>query len=384
MNAEEATRVRLGARPDTAPEVLRGLVADGSVTVRSALAMNSATEPETNAALAADPDERVRLLLARKLSMLAPALSGGAMTRLRQQALATLIAMAEDETERVRAAIAEAVKDLPDVPRAAILRLAHDSAAAVCEPVIRFSSLLTSDDLVALVAAAPSGGTCVAVARRLSIDDTVSEAVASGGTDDAVLALLMNRSAQIREATIDALVERSIDHPAWHDPLVRRPALSTRSTRMLALIVADQLLEIMAARTDLDPVMAADLRARVAANLERDPATQPANAPVENPTEADLLGAARAGDTRTAAVMLAQAAHVPLPVVLRAATLRSAKGLLSLVWKAGFSMHAGYAMEILLARLSPGAALKAGPGNSYPLSAQEMCWQVDFLSGKDR
>jgi hypothetical protein len=47
-------------------------------------------------------------------------------------------------------------------------------------------------------------------------------------------------------------------------------------------------------------------------------------------------------------------------------------------------MHAGYAMEILLARLSPGAALKAGPGNSYPLSAQEMCWQVDFLSGKDR
>ena len=105
--------------------------------------------------------------------------------------------------------------------------------------------------------------------------------------------------------------------------------------------------------------------------------------PGAKPTEADLLEAARDGDARKAVGILAAAAEVPLPAVHRAATLRSAKGLVSFAWKAGFSMKAGYAVQVLLARLSPGAALKPGPGNSFPLSVQEMCWQLDFLNGKE-
>ena len=58
-------------------------------------------------------------------------------------------------------------------------------------------------------------------------------------------------------------------------------------------------------------------------------------------------------------------------------------GLVSLVWKAGFTMKSGYAMQVLLARLSPGVAIKSGPGNSFPLSVQEMCWQLDFLGGDE-
>jgi uncharacterized protein (DUF2336 family) len=392
MALGEATRVRLGAQLDTTPEVLRALATDTSVMVRASLALNPATPPETNAALAGDADERVRALLARKLGLLVPALSASGQERLRRQTLDTLTALAEDETVRVRAAIADAVKDLPDAPRAVILRLAHDAEVMVCEPVIRFSPLLTSDDLVSLVAAAPSSGTGVAVARRLSIDAAVSDAVAAGGTDDAVLVLLMNGSAQIREATLDALVERSVEHPDWHDPLIRRPVLSDQSVKTLARIVADHVLEVLAARSDLDPALAAELRARVSARLQRPPeAAEPAARTAEpaeaartaKPTEADLLAAAGEGDVRKAAVMLAAAAEVPLPAVRRAATLRSAKGLVSLAWKAGFSMQTGYAMQVLLAGLSPGAALKAGPGNSFPMSVQEMSWQVDFLSSKE-
>lgn len=386
MALGEATRVRLGAQPDTTPEVLHALASDASVMVRASLALNPATPPETNAALAGDADDRVRALLARKLGMLVPALSASAQERLRRQTLDTLSALAEDETVRVRAAIADAVKDLPDTPRAIILRLAHDAEVLVCEPVIRFSPLLTSDDLVALVAAAPSSGTGVAVARRPAIDAAVSDAIAAGGTDNAVLALLMNGTAQIREATLDALVERSVEHPDWHDPLVRRPALSDRSAKTLARIVADHLLETLAARGDLDPALAADLRTLVSARLgcaeavaePAEPAARPAK-----PTEADLLEAAREGDARKAAMLLAAAADVALPAVRRAATLRSAKGLVSLAWKAGFSMQTGYAMQVLLAGLAPGTAIKPGPGNSFPMSVQEMSWQVDFLSGKE-
>jgi uncharacterized protein (DUF2336 family) len=382
MAPGEATRVRLSAQSDTMPDVLHGFATDVSVMVRAALALNPSAPSETNAALAGDPDERVRALVARKLGLLLPSLSAGARDGLSRRTLEMLTALAEDETVRVRAVIADAVKDMPETPRAIILRLAYDAEMTVCEPVIRFSPLLTSADLVALVVAAPSAGTGVAVARRAALDTAVTNAVASKGTDDAVLALLMNGSAQIREATLDGLVDRSVDHPAWHDPLVRRPALSDRSIKTLSWIVADHLLEVLAARSGLDPVLAADLRARVSSRLQRGPEVEEPSARADKPAEADLLAAVREGDARKAAVMLAAAADVPLRAVRHAAALRSAKGLVSLTWKAGFSMRTGHAMQVLLAGLSPGTALKPGPGNTFPLSPREMLWQVEFLIGQ--
>jgi hypothetical protein len=77
--------------------------------------------------------------------------------------------------------------------------------------------------------------------------------------------------------------------------------------------------------------------------------------------------------------MLAVAADVPLALVERAATLRSAKGVLSLVWKAGFSMKLAVPLQSLLARLGPGAMLTPGPAGTFPLAIEEMRWQIQFL-----
>ena len=399
MEPDEASRVRLSAQPETSPAVLRSLATDSSVTVRATLAMNPSAPPDANAALARDPDERVRALLARKLCSLAPSLSGKAHARLRRETQETLMALAEDEAVRVRAVIADVVKDLADVPRALILRLAHDRSETVCEPVIRFSPLLTTGDLLALVAAAPSAATRLAVASRPGIGAEISDALVAHGTDDVVTALLTNGSAQIREMTLDALVGRSVDHPAWQEPLVRRPALSPWAIKTLSQIVADHLLEVLASRGDLDPLLASELRDRVNARLgvSRPGVSRPgvsgiasrdappaAEKPLAKPTETEMMAVLRDGDACRAILLLAAAAEVPKDVVQRAATLRSAKGLISLAWKAGFSMKTGYALEVSLARLSPGVALKPGPGNSFPLSIQEMRWQLDFLSGGGR
>ena len=64
----------------------------------------------------------------------------------------------------------------------------------------------------------------------------------------------------------------------------------------------------------------------------------------------------------------------------RAASLRSAKGLISLVWKAGFTMRVAVALQTLLARLAPDAVLMAGPGGGFPLAVEEMRWQLEFLA----
>jgi uncharacterized protein (DUF2336 family) len=393
----EAARVRLGASRSTSPDILRRLAGDASITVRVALALNPAAPPAVETSLARDRDERVRALLARKLAMLVPDLAGAEKVALQSHTHEMLGLLVQDAAVRVRSAIADAVKQMPEAPRGLILRLAHDAELPVSEPVIRFSPLLTSDDLLALLADAPVKA--LAVARRPGIDSMVSDAVAASADSTVVRALLENESAQIREATLDALIARGVEHPDWHAPLVRRPELPPRAARALSEIVTTCLLEELAARADLPADLARDLRARVAARLGggQAPTRPAADITLEEAlaearslavacklSEDLLLGAASRGEVRLASAMLAVAATLPVSVVDRAVRLRSAKGLVSLTWKAGFTMRAAAVLQTVLARLAPEAVLPAGPGGSFPLALEEMRWQIDFLSRTGR
>lgn len=399
IDPNEAARVRRGASAASPPDVLRELANDSSITVRAALALNPAAPTRVNRLLAHDSDERVRILLARKLAALAPSLSVADQSRLQCETWDLLTALVADEAVRVRAAIADVVKDLADVPRELILRLAGDLAFPVSGPVIRLSPLLTSGDLLALLAAAPRPEVSLAVAGRAHLDEAVSDAIAATADSTAIRALLANPSAQIREATLDTLVARSVNHVDWHEPLVQRPALPPRAARMLSEIVATHLLEILATRADLTPSLAEELRGRLAVRLTLvDPAplakgdTTPEQAYAQaralaergKLSEETILEAARRGEARYATALLAIAAGLPVSAVERAAALRSAKGLVSLAWKAGFTMRTAGALQSLLARIAPELALTAGPSGSFPLTIEEMRWQLDFLGRMGR
>jgi hypothetical protein len=93
-----------------------------------------------------------------------------------------------------------------------------------------------------------------------------------------------------------------------------------------------------------------------------------------------LLEALQRAEVRYAAALLAVAARVPLAVVDRAAALRSAKGLVSLAWQAGFSMEVALPLQAQLARLPPAAILQPPPQGGFPLMVEEMRWQLAFLS----
>lgn len=395
---DEAKRVRQGADQCAKPATLHELATDDSVMVRAAVALNPASPPQVNRALARDPDERVRILLARRLARLVPGLAAEEQRRLQRQTYDTLATLVSDTAVRVRAAIGDVLKDMAQAPHALILRLAQDETVMVSAPIIRFSPLLATEDLLSLIADARSEGTVLAVAGRPGIDAQVSDAIAATADSAAIRALLSNQSAQIREATLDALIDRAIDHPDWHEPLVQRPTLPPRAARALADIVATHLLEALAERGNMPPGLAEELQIKLAARLNsaelpprrRDPTPEEALADAQELaktgrlTEDTALEAARRGNARFAAALLAVAADMPVSVVDRAASLRSAKGLVSLAWKAGFSMRAASALQMLLGRLDPGAILPSGPGGAFPLAVEEMRWQLDFLGRAGR
>lgn len=392
LPAEEARRVRQGADAHTKPDVLKALASDQSSTVRAALALNPMSPPSVDRRLAKDPDERIRILLARRLAGLVPGLPDHEQTRLHRETYETLTALASDAAVRVRAAVAEVLKDMPQAPRALILQLAQDRNVMVSAPVILFSPRLGTDDLLELIAGAPADCTATTVAGRAGIDSRVSDAIAATANSAAIRALLANPTAQIREATLDALIDRAADHPDWHEPLVRRPALPPRAVRALADIVATHLVEVLAQRPDVPETLADELHTRLVARLQQEQPAPPHEAAMTEAlasakslakagalTEEIVLQATRSGDAQSAAAMLAVASGMPISVVLRAASLRSAKGLVSLTWKAGFGMRAATALQMLLGRLAPDAVLTATAAGAFPLGIEEMRWQLEFL-----
>jgi uncharacterized protein (DUF2336 family) len=382
-------RVRAASSRDGLPETLAPLLTDPDVTVRAALAVNPALPLPLAGQLADDPDARVRTLLARRLASVLPTLAGPECARLLDQAMESLTRLAQDEVALVRAAIAEIVQDMPQAPRALILRLVADTDMSVAEPVIRLSPLLTADDLLSLLAAPPSPLTATAIARRPGLNGAVADAIAQSGDPKAILALLRNPSAAIRESTLDSLADQAAPHVAWHQPLVHRPELSARAARALAQFVSVQLLEELARRGGLEPELVQVLQARLTAHLAQRQTEVPTRSSQDTAnaarvTEERLLDCARHGDVRACTAVLAAAAKVPPSVVDRAAMLRSTKGLVSLIWKAGLSMRVATPLQILLARLAPDAVLLPLEGDAFPLSIEEMRWQLDFLTRMGR
>ena len=396
MDTDEASRVRQGACATTSPDILRKLARDPSVTVRASLALNPALPEEVSVVLAADTDARVRTIIGNKLSTLTPTLPGEAQRRVQSHAVANLTALVADAALRVRASIAEAVKDLENGPRDIVLRLAHDPTVMVCEPVILCSPMLTQEDLVALIAAGPPPSTITAVASRPKIDAKVSDAIVETANTAAIRALLANHTAQIREATLDALAAQSEEQTEWQAPLVRRPYLPPRAQRMLSEIVTGHLLETLAARRDLDPALARTLRSTL--ELARpEPASAPsvadrtrlalarARAAQQAGTLDDnaIVDALRCNANHDAIAMLAVKADVPTTVIERACGLRSAKGVVALAWKAGLNVKTASVLQVALAHLAPDQILRPGKDGTFPLSDDEMRWQLAFLDVPD-
>jgi len=397
------TRVRLATAAATPPRLLEQLALDPDVTVRASVAMNASASPATELRLVEDRDERVRALLGGRLAALCPDLGDDELDATRMHVLGLLRRLVRDTAERVRGAIADMLKDMPGAPRELILMLAYDPVTAVSDPVIRLSPVLTEDDLIALLTAQPSAATSVAM--RIALPSRASDWLATAADDETIGVMLENRSAAIQEATLDGIVDRAEPRLRWHGPLVSRPSLTPYAARTLSGFVANDLLAALAARSDLAAPLIAELHQRLHArllNAAPEPQPRPTLPPgvswpeTDPPAAAALLlahrlfeskaldetamvAALRRGQARLATAMLAVAGSLPASHVARAITLRSAKALSALVWRAGLPASLCVPIQVALGHLKPDATL-APNGECFPLTEEEMQWQIDFLA----
>ncbi|MBP7334548.1 MAG: DUF2336 domain-containing protein [Niveispirillum sp.] len=398
-------RRMVAARADTQPEILFYLANDASAEVRREIARNNATPRQADLLLCGDPDEEVRSGLARKIALLVPSLPADRIGQLERMTMDIVESLARDQATAVRRVVAETLKDQPGAPPHLIQQLARDLELSVSGPVLRHSPLLTDDDLLSIIGSQPMDGKLVAIAQRAGISGAVSEAVARTQSEAAVAALLGNSSAQIREETLDRIIDMAPKFEPWHGPLVRRPALPPKAAARIAGFVSEQLMRVLENRTDLPPDVRAAVRTAVLdrARTNRGGGAEPLGiddeaaeeAPKERPMERakkahaagkldeDMVGAALTqGDRGFVLAALSVRANVPLDAVDKIIGGQSARGVTALCWRAKLSMRLCRQIQLRIANIPPTSVLNARDGTHYPMSDSEMTWQLEFFGLK--
>lgn len=247
-----AQRTELAGRADSPPEMLYYLAGDESPKVRRKVAINPRTPIHADELLTGDRDDEVRCELARKIARLIPGLPDDAQVKLRERMETILEKLAADHLPRVRQIVAEEIRHSDNVPKRIALRLAKDLEAVVRAPILEYSPLLSDDDLLQIIASGIVDGATAPIARRREVSEPVSDAIVATLDVSAVAALLANRNAQIREETLDTIIEQAEDIHQWHRPIVMRPELPLRAVRRVAGFVASSLLTILLERKDID------------------------------------------------------------------------------------------------------------------------------------
>ncbi len=86
------------------------------------------------------------------------------------------------------------------------------------------------------------------------------------------------------------------------------------------------------------------------------------------------------GDRGFVIAALALASGLSRPAVQKVVSMASAKGIVAVVWRAGFSMGLAEQLQLRLGRISPDAMMRAGRRGGFPISDEELDWQIEFFA----
>lgn len=374
----------LASEAKTHPEMLYYLASNGDGEIRSLVAANVSTPIQADKMLADDTLVDVREALALKISRILPDLPADDRSEVGQQSLEILEKLAADELPRVRAIVANAIKSANNIPKEMAQALARDIETAVSAPILEYSPLLSDADLNEIISSGASSGALSAIAKRANIGEGVSHDLASTLDSDAIASLLSNDSAQIREDTLDAIIDQAPGEPTWHAPLTKRSELSLGAMKRISSFVATYLVSDMIDRHNLDggaaeEILDAAREALEGAEVDDDQTAQ---------WQTQALALHEAGDIRDSLIRdqikdnvrglmihcLAAAADASARDVSAIFRSKDGKLISALAWKAGLTMRTSVALQRSVALINAKDIVPAKNGVDYPLAEKDMDW----------
>lgn len=133
------------------------------------------------------------------------------------------LVMRETET-RIRAALSKNVTQSRSLPRDIAITLARD-VAEVALPMLEYSEALSETDLIELVQATQDHARYLAISRRETVGEKLSDTLIARGNEEVAATLVQNIGADISENGMDQIVSRYPENKPLMSALVSRPTL---------------------------------------------------------------------------------------------------------------------------------------------------------------
>ncbi len=330
----------------------------------------------------------VRAALASRLGRLLPSLSRGGRDRVFELTCLALEKLAQDEATVVRMALATAIKDIACAPPSVCLRLAQDVERVVAEPILRCCAAIGDGDLLAMLKGRPPSWAVAAIAGRPQVSEPVSSAVCDIGDSEATAILLDNQGAVIPEDTLEDLIEEARMHSEWQEKLVRRPAMPRRLAMRLAGFVDQAALEYLRGREDFDAATVRDIVRVARRRIDWLRGTDPAEGPERRAArmfrkgtldEAALEDALSWKQVEFVRAALAMRSGIPPLLVDKILGSRSGRAITALAWRAELPMRTAFMLQKDMMMIPPTQFVYPREGAAYPMTADEMIWQLEFF-----
>ena len=384
-------RLKLAKNPDTHLEILYFLADDADVGVRKAVAANPSTPIHVSEALAADSDVDVKIALIKRLSALLPDLTQDQYAHLYAFAAQALGILALDEVLKVRLALSSALKDEAFAPPEVAAQLAKDLERQVSEPILKLCAAVPDDVLVDILRHHPADWVVHAIAGRKNLHESVSSAVIDTGNSKGIKALIQNTGAAMDDESVDIILAIAPEKPEWHKPLALQTHLPARVLKGIIMFVDSSIQKLIMERDDFDEETRNELMDTVSRRVNflvdekgnRITAEQKAQIlyaqkQLDDDAVKDAL-ALREYDFVYYA--LALKSGIAVEIVKQMINTGSPKAITALVWKADLRMRTALEVQKAMGKVQPREILYPKNGDSYPLTAEDLMWQINFFAG---
>lgn len=333
-------------------------------------------------------DIELRLQMGQRIARLLPELAHSKHSLLLDHTARLLKSIAQDQSMRVRAMLAEELATLPEAPPELIRQLAHDKSTQVACPILEYSPLLTDHELLELLSVSPVPGVAEAIARRSHVSESVSDAIVNTAQPGAIGMLLENEGAHIGKKSLATIIEMAPQHEIWHESLAHRPELTQKTVARISGFLSQELLMRLEQNQPIARYTKQDARAAVQHRLTSWTEEQMRQA------ERKAQSLHRAGrlddETIDTAIHQPDEPFVTASLVLRTMMTRqkvqkilrsgSASAITALAWEAALPMRSATALQMKIGQVHHTKLLHARGGTDYPLPNEEMQTYLELFS----
>ena len=387
-------RLSLAKNTKTNREILFYLAEhDPSVKVRKAVAVNKSTPYHASKALSKDANADVRIALAQRLVKMLPDVSLDRQSRLYAYTVQALGTLALDEVLKIRKALTATLKDHAYAPPSVAIALARDIEREVSEPILRLCTVISDKDLAGILKDHPAEWAAQAVARRPKLSAFLSLAVIKKESKKAGALLLNNKGAEIDDAVLNEVIIRAKDFPEWHEPLVTKHTLPPEMALRMARFVDSRLRTLLLEKGQYDAetveVISDATKRRILlqdslgdeGGVDANTIKQRVHAlHAQNELDEAVLSDHLAmQDKEFIIIALSFLMNAKIEVVRKVFTYQKPKLVCAVCWRAGLTMRFALRLQQEMAKIPTKQLIYPKEGTDYPMSVEEMEWQLEFI-----